>query len=279
MNDREKEIEEFRARQEREARERSERQEQKLRDEEAARRARSSKRRERFTPDELAKLDRMEHSQVIEHLRSRDEHPDVAAARDRVRSRAEAERLIDRFMAARVRLAEAWHRDAEAHRQLREALALVVAAVAVPAEAAHFSDASVSVRDKRGDGKRDLDLVSVSVARRGGTLSTAFVLATPVTNNAIYSLMLTSNGRQVQLAAKRAARRDSFFVFRYSDLRNVYVSGSIKGRVVRVSASLGVVRIANNSFRFSATAEPTNGRRGNSDRAPDGLRSVAFPRR
>src|SRR6266545_1776087 len=100
MNDRDKEIAEHRAKREREAQEASERLEQKLRDGEAARGARSSELERRLTPEDLAKLDRPAHAQVIEYLRSRTEHPDVAAERERVRSRAEAERLIERAVNA-----------------------------------------------------------------------------------------------------------------------------------------------------------------------------------
>ena len=155
----------------------------------------------------------------------------------------------------------------------------------------------VVVHDNAGDTSAgDVDIRSVRVRRSGpgcsslalgcpegadGAVGAVFTLAKPVRNNAIYSLFLTSGGKRFQLAAKRAAGVDSFFVFRFSDARKTekFVLGGFRGRAVYVYAHLRTVGLGGyNPFRFSASAEPTNGRHGVTDRAPNGSGTVRFPR-
>jgi hypothetical protein len=155
-------------------------------------------------------------------------------------------------------------------------LAVALGAVCVAA-ASPKDDVAVLLKDKTGDVKpADLDLASVVVSRRAETLRVTFLLRGAPRGNAIYSVMLSTGDRLVQVAAKRAAGTDSFFVYRFSDNRNVYVKGSISGRTVTVRAPISVVGIRR-TFRFSATAEPTNGRSGPTDHAPAGTKTVAFP--
>ena len=151
----------------------------------------------------------------------------------------------------------------------------------------------VVVLDRAGDAAAgDVDIRSVRVYRTypycggpcpegvDGAVAAVFTLAKPVRNNAIYSLFLTSGGRRFQLAAKRVAGVDSFFVFRFSDATKTerFVHGVFRGRAISVYANLRTLRFGYKPFRFSASAEPTNGRRGAADRAPDGSRTVRYPR-
>jgi hypothetical protein len=152
----------------------------------------------------------------------------------------------------------------------------------------------IAVRDTAGDvGAGDLDIRSVRVYRSvnycggpcpgpvDGHVGAVFTVAKPIRNNAIYSVMLTSAGRRFQIAAKRAAGVDSFFVFRFRDSKNIdrFVWGSFRGRVVRVDALISKMGFDWKQFRFAATAEPTNGRRGGTDRAPNGSKTIAYPGR
>ena len=150
---------------------------------------------------------------------------------------------------------------------------------------------SVVVHDKPGDAAAgDVDIRSVRVLRShpycprscpegaDGALAAVFTLAKPVRNNAIYSLFLTSGGKRFQLAAKRAGGLDSFFVFRFSDATKTeeFVQGGFRGNVIGVYAHLHTLGFGYKPFRFSASAKPINGRRGVTDRAPNGSGTVRF---
>jgi hypothetical protein len=190
---------------------------------------------------------------------------------------------------------------------MRRRLAITVAMVAsglaipsshatVPAPVIPFPmapPATVALHDNVGDvGEGDLDIRTVRVYRTSpycggpcpesadGAVGAVFTLAKPVRNNAIYSLFLTSGGKRFQLAAKRAAGVDSFFVFRFSDASKTdrFVYGSFRGRVIQVFAALRTVGFGFKPFRFSAAAGATNGRRGGVDKAPDGSKTVRFTR-
>jgi hypothetical protein len=154
---------------------------------------------------------------------------------------------------------------------------------------------SVVVHDKAGDAAAvDVDIRSVRVYRghpycvlhpcpegaADGVVIAVFTLAKPVRNNATYSVFLTSGGKRFQLAAKRAGSVNSFFVFRFSDATKTdkFVHGFIRGRVISVYAALHTLGFGYKPFRFFASAEPTNGRRGVTDRAPNGSGTVRFTR-
>lgn len=157
-------------------------------------------------------------------------------------------------------------------------VSVAVIAALLAGTAAARSEQYKTVQDPAGDVKSgDLDLRAVKVTRAGGSLTLTFTVRQSIRNNVIYSAMLTVSGHQVQIAAKRAAGANSFFVFRFSDAKNIYVKGSIKGRVASVRAPVSVAGVGSKPFRFSATAEPTNGRSGGTDRAPNGSRTVLMP--
>jgi hypothetical protein len=108
MNTREKALDKMTTREkallssEEAARLASEHRERKLAAEDEERERNRSELEKILSPEDLAKLARdarPEHAQLIAHL-VREEHPDVTAERDRIRSHAEAERLIDRALAA-----------------------------------------------------------------------------------------------------------------------------------------------------------------------------------
>jgi hypothetical protein len=162
----------------------------------------------------------------------------------------------------------------------------------VPAPSPMAPPQKLVLRDRARDvSAGDLDIRSVRVSRADrycggpcpgpadGFLGFTLTLAEPVRDNAVYSLMVTEGGKRLEIAAKRAAGVDSFFVVGSRADKNVrrFVNGFISGRTVTVSSnSLGTGINFFGPFRFAATARATNGRHAGFDRAPDGQRTIAF---
>lgn len=139
------------------------------------------------------------------------------------------------------------------------------------------ASSGLTLSDRQDDVKAaDLDLTSMSATRTGNNLVVRFTLRGPVTKDVIYGFNLRVGSDEIDISAKRAAGTTSFFVFRWSDSQNVYVTGKISGRTATVIAPLVALGTSARKFRVWAVAEPTKGRRGGGDRAPNGAKTVSF---
>ncbi len=129
-----------------------------------------------------------------------------------------------------------------------------------------------TLRDPANDVKAgDLDLRSISVAKRNGALTVRFMVRKPITDNVSYTASVKAGGGSWALVARRGAGADSFLLYNLTTGTTTPIAGTIKGRTATVSAPIDELGGQTNGTlgRVSAyfRAEPVSSRTGGADRA------------
>jgi len=151
--------------------------------------------------------------------------------------------------------------------------AVIAAAVVVAPTGAASAAPTVRVVDPNGDvTPADLDLTSVIVSREGANFVIKFTTRGAITSNVIYCVAGQTTTKFLS-PPRRRREQTSFFV----SLRlQQHLCGGFDPRPHSDAHRARALGVDPTRFRFSATAEPTNGRRGPTDRVPNGTRTVRF---
>jgi hypothetical protein len=165
--------------------------------------------------------------------------------------------------------------------------ALVCAAVllgragARTAIAATGAVAPATLRDPANDVRAgDIDLTSISVAKRNDALVVRFTVRRTITDNVSYTASVKAGAGSWALVARRSAGVDSFLLYNLATGTTTTVSGAIDGRTATVRAPIASLGGQSNGTlgRVQAyfRAEPVGGRSGATDRAASSGPTIWF---
>ena len=150
--------------------------------------------------------------------------------------------------------------------------ASALASAATEAASAAESPAAATLRDPANDVRAgDVDLTSISVSKRDGTLVVQFIVRRPITDDVSYTASVGAGVGSWALVARRSNGADAFLLYNLSTGTTANVTGTIVGRKATVRAPIaqlgGPTDATLGRVRAYFRAEPVGGRRGDADRA------------